>query len=433
MKNTITKILFSVFLFTAFSVMLPLSVKAISLSISPVGLYPDVLAGSHTEYNYTFRLGDFSEDMNVVVTTDLPGFDSWVTFKPGKQFIYKAGQDEQVVTIMVDVPNGSTAKLYQGYIRLNAKKVVPGNEAASVISGTRLDVDLTVTNNNIRDLVATAVRIADKVDESSPINVAVNINNRGNIPDTFDKAVLVISDISGKTLATYEQTKLDLVDAFTAKEIVVPFAHQLKAGDYFATIQLYSQDKMVFTDRMSLTVEKNLSVLPISGEYLNENMPYYLLLIAGCSLLVLILVFVYQRKKPSKRSKVIAVVLVLPVLGLLTYLGTAIGQYRNVSTMVLNSKTPVTNYGNTIETADAKLLGVATTNASALGSLIKTANGAFNIFAQPDLSSKIVYQAYENETLHAVEDITDWYKVELPGGGFGYLPKASVVKSVSQN
>jgi len=146
----------------AFVLLVPFSVKAVSMSTSPANMIMEnLLPGSSYEYPITFQLQDLTSDAKVTISTELTGFDNWITFLPSKEFIYKSDLEKQIITVKVDVPTDAIVQNYKGYIRINV--VDPTNQAmTSIVSGSRIDVSLDLTTKVIEPGFAPGIEYGER-------------------------------------------------------------------------------------------------------------------------------------------------------------------------------------------------------------------------------------------------------------------------------
>ena len=63
--------------------------------------------------------------------------------------------------------------------------------------------------------------------------------------------------------------------------------------------------------------------------------------------------------------------------------------------------------------------------------VVKNREG-YPVYDQADETSKVIYEAKENEQLEVVRVSGDWYQVKLPTGAMGWVSK-SIVKSETTN
>ncbi len=410
-------------------------VQALTISVSPTSLInKQLLVGTTSTYNYIFALTDLSEDMNVTITSNIPGLDNWLTVSPGKTFIYKKGQVNQEIALTFAIPAGAVLQKYTGNIEISSGKSVLDTGVANLNSGVNLDVDVELTNLQVKDLKVTAVTVEPGMQDQDLV-INTTIYNLGNVSAALNKAVLKISDINGNEISTLAGANFESIEPLTNKLTQVTFKNELDAGQYFADLELFFENKSVYAGKLMFNVERNTSLLPVTGVLSDEMLPYLLgaLIIAAIGTIVLVVMIL--RRKFNRQSVVVAALLIFPLNFLVAFLGYTVGTLLNqtnkneLEQAVSSPDLAV----ETIVTVEPKLLGANVAQELPESQKPKTDDGKYKIYAEPSMNSEVIDYVEENTKLNRIVDdsdksadwFNDWLKLSLDEG-VGYLPKSSV-------
>lgn len=416
----------SLFVFFALFTLSP--VKALRLSVSPVSVSNyDLIPGSKSVYPITFSLGDMTEDMNISIITDFNGNDNWLSFDTGKEFLYSKGTESKVINITVDVPVNAELKNYLGYIRINAKKVSTSSDSTAVIGGTRLNIDITVTNKEVKSLLVTAVSI-NKPTISEQIILHTNIKNDGNVKLGITKAVLEIKDLNGTPIKTIEKTDFEQIDVFTTKFIDIKFNHELNPGEYLTQVKYFLDNTVIYDNKLILDIIKDDSILLLPTVSIDSNLSIVFIGVTIASFVLLYIVISKILKKEISKKTVIGVALIIPLLGLLFAVGFYSKKYFDLKSNIYEYNKVLGAWTTSKQNPDlfSLILGSSEQKVSVILPEDGPDNGKFNLYSQQDVKSDIVYVANGKEKLIVEEDKGDWLKINLGENKFGYLFKTSI-------
>jgi len=225
--------------------------------ISPPQVYNDtLLSGSYYEQDISISRSDPTEDLILEVISDAPEIENWLSFNPGTEFILPKGQTQTWLKVKVNVPENTVPGDYDGYLRLRTKSSSDSQEGniVSVFLGARIDLNFTVVSKN---LIGFDIRSIDipRVLEGNPIAVNVKLKNLGNTLSTLDKIHLDVFANNGTTLLeSGDDIDLSLIDPFKTETIVAEFSTLLKDTQHWGLIELYSEDKLIYQERVFFTI-----------------------------------------------------------------------------------------------------------------------------------------------------------------------------------
>jgi len=225
--------------------------------ISPPQVYNDtLLSGSYYEQDISISRSDPTEDLILEVIPDAPEIESWLSFNPGTEFILPKGQTQTWLKVKVNVPENTLPGDYSGYLRLRTKASSGSQEGdtVSVFLGARIDVNLTVVSKNFIGFDIRSIDIP-RVLEGNPISVNIKLKNLGNTLSTLDKVHLDVFANNGTTLLeSGDDIDLSLIDPFKTETIVAEFPTLLKDTQHWGLIELYSEDKLIYQERVFFTI-----------------------------------------------------------------------------------------------------------------------------------------------------------------------------------
>jgi len=406
----------------AFVLLVPFSVKAVSMSTSPANMIMEnLLPGSSYEYPITFQLQDLTSDAKVTISTELTGFDNWITFLPSKEFIYKSDLEKQIITVKVDVPTDAIVQNYKGYIRINV--VDPTNQAmTSIVSGSRIDVSLDLTTKVIEKLDIVAASI-DSFKADSPLSLMINLHNVGNGNLTITKATINVIGTDNSEVATLNSDTNITIPAFSFKESTLEFTNKLEAGSYKANIVLFKGSEIIASQTIPFSVDKSSAIVSTTP-VLDSNLSLVIIVLIVIAFLILAYIVFIGIRNNSKKNTVTMVLLSALVLPMIAYLGYQYQQYSLTKSMLDNNqKVEKAILGVSIDVAEP------TTAVEEPSFKTITDKGEYIVFEKADYNSKQIALVKAGDNFNAVED-GDWYKITLENNTVGYLPKTSI-KSVN--
>jgi hypothetical protein len=412
------------------------NVNAITLSASPASLVMEDLLPSGTyTYTFEFRLKEIENDVKVLLTTELGDMDGWINFDVGNEFSYKKDQEKQVIVATINIPTEAIIKNYTGAIRLNVD-TDDNQSMTSVVSGTKIDVNLSLTSN-AKEFLEIASAEVPNFKVGNPFLLKMNLHNIGNVQFAVNKITMQIFTTDNTEVANLSSLENVLINAFSYKEVSIEFQNSLKEGSYTALVKLFNGDKLAFEKTVPLSAEKNSIAFSIFPE-MDPNLSTVLIILIVVGFLILAYIVFIGMKNNEKKNVLAIVILSLLVLPIISYLGYQYQEYLNTSSMIEEHKNLValktTSNSQTAKSTD--VLGVSTEtdpteNVTEENEVDKNMNnrGEFYVFDRPDYASEIIHLLKSDDTVKATEDLGEWFKVTINSELEGYLPKISV-KSV---
>lgn len=226
---------------------------------SGLGISPSRLTVDHmlrdSEYRQTFMLshGDHSEAKFLQVLVD-ESIEGWITTEHGLEFTWPEARDSEgaqfpleiIVKAPSDAPNGN----YKGTIRIvNTSSVdaAKSGSSANVVLAVAIKADLTLSDQQVLDYEIHAISVIPKVEEDSPLETIVHIENKGNVRAKPTKIEVDFYDKFNETfLGEYDETDLDSIGAFVEDGVITVNAiHGLSVGQYWARVLVYRDNTVL--------------------------------------------------------------------------------------------------------------------------------------------------------------------------------------------
>jgi hypothetical protein len=213
---------------------------------------PNLSKGATMEKIFMMSRSDPNEDLFFTVTTEGATKD-WITIDQGKTFVMPKGQQRFPIVVIAKIPLDAANGHYEGGIRIvsstGSAKAINGS-GSSVVLASLIQTDFTVTGKQILEYEVTAIKVQN-IEEGSPLEVMMTINNTGNVTarptkvhvelyDKFNSALLESSDIS----------EMGSVKPFEVGNIVIPIATKLGLDQYWAKISAYNNETILREDSM---------------------------------------------------------------------------------------------------------------------------------------------------------------------------------------
>ncbi len=248
--------------------LLPGSIARAGFGITPPYVRNDSLTqNSRYEQKIILTRSDPIEDLNVEVTVNVPGADSWITVDRGLHFVMPKGESKVPMTVAVDVPKKAVAGPYLGNIRVVISPALgptPGTVGISL--GAQIDVRLNVVDKKIFDFAIRGIKVSDletghqlwRFFFPGKINFSMQIENVGNVPYGPTRVVFEIYDNAHtKVVETTENSNtLRQIKPFEIGDVLAELPTHLPPGSYRALFHIYKEDQIVRDGEM------NLSILP---------------------------------------------------------------------------------------------------------------------------------------------------------------------------
>lgn len=235
------------------------------LGISPSRLTVDHMA-KNVEYKKTFVLshGDHSEAKYLRVMID-DSLKDWVTIDKGMEFSWPhasdGGEKQFPLTLTVKSPSDAANGVYSGTIRIinSSDPYISAEEngaGASVSLAVAIEVNLTLTDEQILDYDAHSISAPHEVEEGSHFEFVMHLENKGNVKARPTKVEVDFFDqFNQQKLETQETTDYGSVEPFVQDgEIVASVPHSLKVGHYWARIMVFKENEMIKEDDVKIEV-----------------------------------------------------------------------------------------------------------------------------------------------------------------------------------
>ena len=272
------------------------------------GISPPFLHATHlvegVEFRDTIYIVRDNDTYDVWITTDLSDFPEsirgWIEIGPGSTFMIPKGVRQFPVEIIIRVPKDAGPRDYTQKITFTTGALGGGDNKSSstgqvaITYGLNLIVNLTVGNEVYRDFKA-SIDILD-IEEGWDPRVNVRFKNKGNVPETFNRATFEVFDQYKAIRLAFIPKSEDFPETppFTEKDYVVefPIDISLGLGEYWGNV-VFSQGERVVAQQE--TVFKVLEKGSLSKPF-----PNWVYAIAGGVILFAIIIFAFFRRKIRK-------------------------------------------------------------------------------------------------------------------------------------
>lgn len=226
---------------------IPFSVGA--FGISPPFVTSDRLTrGSSFDTTIFLVQGKPDVDLEIQAIFDVPeNIRDWFSVDKGEKFTIPAGIQQFPIVVTTKVPKDAEYNIYKGYLRINTIPVRKEGEQVNISVGARVEINLTVGDNIIKDLTVKGINILDIREGEAP-QAIVTMQNLGNVPIALELATMEVYDKYGEVRLGYGQTEnLPEVEAFQTKEFVIEFPVNIKLGigEYWGLARLYREEAVV--------------------------------------------------------------------------------------------------------------------------------------------------------------------------------------------
>lgn len=422
------KLLFTILIFAA-TFGLGFSTIEAGFGVSPAVITNDrIKPGTTFTRELVITQSDPIEDLQIEIETDLGEMEDWVRFEPGRSFEIEKGAQRFTMTMLLDVPADAQISTYEGSIRI---KALSGAEAVaggvSIIKGAQLGVNITTTTENIRELSVRAVDIPD-YNQGEPLTLDVLIENRGNIPDRPDEINLAISNIAGVPVTNFDTTDIGSIDPGTIDTVSITFDSSLEAGEYFGDVDVLLDGASLKDDKVVFSVFPPQNVSQTQGGVTETNENNGLLLagiIFSLAIILMITLLIYksasdkkdQSERAAREQKYVLVFGLVVILGLIV--AAAIIATSNVANQTQSTEQAQGTVTTELDTSSIQ--GATDVNSDFVSQ--------YELYAEPDLNSNVVYIANEGENLDVIDEIDEWFQVQVTEDLTAWLPK-QFVKSV---
>ena len=254
LKKMFAVVLMSLLLLPALS--LHTAYASVARSGGGLGISPSRLSIDHmlrgVEHRQTFVLshGNHEEAKYLRVLVDDEIAD-WVTTDQGLEFTWPEDGEQQfpinvIVTPPRDAPNGT----YSGDIRIIntiEPDVTAEGNSAIVSLAVSIKAEFTLSDEQVLDYDVHTIRISPEVEEETPLEFTLHIENKGNVRaaptrievdfyDKYNESKIASEDAEGfGSVAAFDQDG----------EILVELPHGLSTGQYWARVLVFQDDTLL--------------------------------------------------------------------------------------------------------------------------------------------------------------------------------------------
>ena len=226
------------------SVLFSIPFSAGAFGVSPPFVTSDRLTrGSSFDTTIFLVQGKPDVDLEIQAIFDVPeNIRGWFSVDKGEKFTIPAGIQQFPIVVTTKVPKDAEYNIYQGYLRINTVPVRKEGEQVNISVGARVEINLTVGDNVIKDFTVKGLNILD-IREGEYPQVIVTLQNLGNVPVAPDRATFELYDKYGEVRLAYAQTEtLPEVAAFKTEEFIIEFPIDIKLGigEYWGLARIYS-------------------------------------------------------------------------------------------------------------------------------------------------------------------------------------------------
>jgi hypothetical protein len=431
------------------SVFFPAKVFA-GFGVSPAIIKNEYLKpGSHFEKEIFLSRSDPDEDLEILVEPDLEEMSQWIKFEPGNKFIFKKGENLFRLKAIFDIPQDAPYKRFSGAIRVKAQDVGGAEQGGvSVVKGARLEVNLVTTEIDITDLSVRAIKVLEEVQPGEPLKIGLTIENTGNTP-AAPRCEIEITTLNSEPLETIESEPIEMVPAMQVKEVVALFHPSEGEGEYFGNVKVFIGSKVLREDKVVFKVlgaaapaptTASSEETPASGFISNIRIPKEFLLptVAGVLFLAIVVgLIVAGLKTQNKVRKLIfliaagAIILVSLTVGVTVLIVSNLGKVGQQQAAETQEEQVMGTFveEQSLEPTPAVESAESKSPFTPLVVIDPDGEQLYNVYNQPDMGSAVVYTALEGEELTVLEEQARWYRVELPGGASGWIPKENIKRN----
>ncbi|HHX99328.1 TPA: SH3 domain-containing protein [Candidatus Dojkabacteria bacterium] len=418
------------------------------------GVSPADIINKHLKPGSTYtrefklsRSGNLDEIM-IVLEPEFGEANSWLVFTPGRTFIFEKGERVKTFKVQVRVPETAELKEYPGSLRVKANPSDAAVKGVTIAQGLKIDGDLTLTEENIESLAITLIEVDDIV-KGHPVIVDITAKNEGNV-DVSPTAKVTIMDSNNNVLEEHELSNLGVVKEDEQKVLSGQFITDLDLGEYYIEIEVFLNAKSLRKDLLvfkimeeapvvAKTEKEEVDTTPALFKFLQDNKTYVVWIVVAilAGMIIYFLISkLWKDKSEEEKEKTSSIALgskpstrqVLSIgFGFLVFVGLFASSLVGIEvkeTIVKDRKEEVQGTQDMIKEKQQPMLNV-------IQSVDSQGDTIYPVYAKADTTSKVIYEAKEDETFTVVEETAGWYKVSLPNGTTGWVSK-SIIKSVNR-
>lgn len=238
--------------------------------ISPPYVKPinPIFPGSHYEQKINLLRSTAEDELVAEITINAPEIESWVSIKQGNPFDLPKDKLKVPMVVVVDIPEDAVVGNYKGHIsiRIRPKGGSRGGGVAIAL-GARVDIDLTVTDEELLDFIVRKVDIPTLETLGRPwnwpifsrffyrIKVILKIENTGNAKVAPSRVQLDIYNLTLKDLLeSHIDKSIKKVDEFKTQEVVASFPTKLDPGHYWGIVKVFKDKEIVLKNQISFEI-----------------------------------------------------------------------------------------------------------------------------------------------------------------------------------
>lgn len=230
---------------------------ALAFGISPPRVFNDHLVpGTHFEQTITLTQAEPKEPLKIEVEIDAPEIRDWIEIKPGMEFVIPAGKQQFPMRVIINVPKDAGYDTYEGTISVTAMSG-DGEGQIAVLTGAVADIKIRVSGEEFSDFKLKKV-IVPNIEEGSPVEVVMTLENLGNVKVRPSKVYLRLYDQYHQALLEEGEAKdMNWVEPFKVGKVVAGMPTKLGIGNYWVEIEIYKNGELFLEDeRYFKIVEK---------------------------------------------------------------------------------------------------------------------------------------------------------------------------------
>jgi hypothetical protein len=285
----------------AFALIAP-SVTFGAFGISPPFLNADHLVKGATYAQTIYLVQDQpNDDLQIRADLKIPdSIRSWITIDQGFNFVIPKGTRQFPVVVEIKVPADAPLGAYSG--NLSFVSVPRETGQVTIALSVQVAINMTVGTGIYKKFTISQVKALD-IEEGWNPRVYVKVRNDGNVSESLDGATFELYDKFDSVRLAYIQKSGDFpeIPPFSAQEYTIEFPtdFHIGLGQYWGSVTLYQNEKVISNEKSIFTVLKAGSISGVSARvlrHLKDNGVYYGL---GALALALVLTLWMKRRRAA--------------------------------------------------------------------------------------------------------------------------------------
>jgi len=258
------RIISSIICLALIIVLLPQTVSAVGLGISPsVFEINNLVRGIHVERQIMLSRSDATEELTFKVVGE-GQISEWLSVEQGENFTIPSGVHRFSVNIRIDVPDDAPNGIHKGNLRFLSQQSnnIEGDDNASTQISTNvnavLQLALTISGDQLLDYSITSLDIPP-LEEGWPMQIVLNIQNNGNVAAIPDRIEVEIWDkykeAKVKSFELTDFSKSNSVKAFSQGDFITSYDKlDLDIDQYWAVVRSYLKEDILFEESVIFDV-----------------------------------------------------------------------------------------------------------------------------------------------------------------------------------